>query len=214
MATALYRLFCYPLSVHETYAKEGFHLPMVFMLGLGLLAYGVAVAGALRKKTNPLPLSLIVPAILIFTTYAFVRTYIQVWHLTILLLVLLVSLLTLIRERPFGVRAALLLLVAAALLSVYALQFGYFYPQAGVIEKTKEWDSKPGTLKIGCMDSGYLGYFTRHHVVNLDGVVNNAALRCIREGRLQDYIDEQEFDVAIVDTERMKFYNRNMEAPK
>ena len=46
----------------------------------------------------------------------------------------------------------------------------------------------PPDEPVGCTDSGIVGYYCTHPVINLDGVVNPLAARAIREGRLADYV--------------------------
>jgi Dolichyl-phosphate-mannose-protein mannosyltransferase len=58
----------------------------------------------------------------------------------------------------------------------------------------------PGSLG-GAFQSGTLGYFARHRVINLDGVVNRDATRALRDKRMADYIREEGIE-AIIDWPR------------
>lgn len=49
----------------------------------------------------------------------------------------------------------------------------------------------------GAFQSGTIGYFSRHPVVNLDGVVNRDAAKALREGRMADYIREEAIEAVI-----------------
>lgn len=42
---------------------------------------------------------------------------------------------------------------------------------------------------IGISDSGYIGYYLRCRVINLDGVVNNEAFKSIQQGNFRVYLD-------------------------
>ena len=48
----------------------------------------------------------------------------------------------------------------------------------------------PNTDRIAAFDSGLLGYYSNHTVINLDGVVNNDAAKATREGQLYGYIQK------------------------
>jgi 4-amino-4-deoxy-L-arabinose transferase-like glycosyltransferase len=49
-------------------------------------------------------------------------------------------------------------------------------------------DNAPDGTVIGVFNAGVQGYFSRHRVINLDGLVNNAASAAIVDGRLWEYI--------------------------
>jgi dolichyl-phosphate-mannose-protein mannosyltransferase len=54
----------------------------------------------------------------------------------------------------------------------------------------------PGS-RAGAFQSGTLGYFSKSHVVNLDGVVNGDAARALREKRMVPYIREEGIEAVI-----------------
>ncbi len=58
--------------------------------------------------------------------------------------------------------------------------------------------SLPPGSRGGAFQSGTVGYFARHPVINLDGVVNRDAGRALREKRMADYIREEGIE-AIID---------------
>jgi hypothetical protein len=58
--------------------------------------------------------------------------------------------------------------------------------------------SLPPGSRGGAFQSGTVGYFARHTVINLDGVVNRDAARALREKRMSDYIREEGIE-AIID---------------
>jgi len=58
--------------------------------------------------------------------------------------------------------------------------------------------SLPSGSRGGAFQSGTVGYFARHTVINLDGVVNRDAARALREKRMSDYIREEGIE-AIID---------------
>lgn len=55
----------------------------------------------------------------------------------------------------------------------------------------------PADATIGAFQSGVLSYFLPHRCVNLDGVVNRAALLATREHRLWEYIREEGVDYIV-----------------
>ncbi|HEU5179908.1 MAG TPA: glycosyltransferase family 39 protein [Candidatus Polarisedimenticolia bacterium] len=54
----------------------------------------------------------------------------------------------------------------------------------------------PGS-RGGAFQSGTIGYFARHPVINLDGVVNGNAAAALREQRISDYIREEGIEALI-----------------
>ncbi len=59
-------------------------------------------------------------------------------------------------------------------------------------------ESLPPGSPGGAFQSGTIGYFARHPVINLDGVVNRGAARALREKRMAGYIREEGIE-AIID---------------
>jgi hypothetical protein len=62
-----------------------------------------------------------------------------------------------------------------------------------------EWTNSnlPRGTVIGAFNSGVLGYFSNHRVINLDGLVNNKAFAALRDKKLFDYIEEEKIDYLI-----------------
>ncbi len=54
----------------------------------------------------------------------------------------------------------------------------------------------PGS-RGGAFQSGTIGYFSRHPVINLDGVVNRDAAAALRKQRMSDYIREEAIEAVI-----------------
>jgi hypothetical protein len=62
-------------------------------------------------------------------------------------------------------------------------------PERNAVDYLNTLDN--GTV-VGSWDAGYVGYYCRHRVVNLDGLVNNYEYQVIlREEGLEEYIDIQ-----------------------
>lgn len=209
--TALYRFFCYIFFPHAGFEKEYFSKPLLYFLLAVLAVYSVTfVCFIATRKRLIVPAGLLLPTLLIVVVFFYVRTYVQVWHLAIVVLLIVVSVLNMLKTvniRPAACVAAALGLI---LLTMWTRQYGYFYPQSGVFSQLDRLNNEPEVLKIGSTDCGYAGYFTKHHVVNLDGVVNNRALEFIKKGRLQEYINRQGLSRVMADAKRMEYYNRNM----
>jgi len=140
------------------------------------------------------------------------RTYV-VWYATVPVLVLIVLFAGLAGERllarlPAAARAAaaaLALLAAAAIFSQY-FHATHFAPRGEektvrpILEKIVR--QAPGTRTIGIFNAGAAGYFAPEvgpiTVVNLDGLVNNAAVRAWQAGDYLGYL-EGSVDVVIND---------------
>ena len=98
------------------------------------------------------------------------------------------------REQADGFSCKVLFLVVALLLIFsYALDFkreilSRYQPQLAMIEAA-EWGNAnlPEGSVIGVFNAGVQGYLSEHRVVNLDGLVNNAAARAIAERKLWPY---------------------------
>jgi hypothetical protein len=88
---------------------------------------------------------------------------------------------------------------------------GYFQSQDRIVEQSEAYRSDAAKRLVICAtDAGYLGYFSRHTVVNIDGIVNNRAKDYILLGRFSDYIKLIGCDEVMVEPQRLKFYDRNM----
>lgn len=168
------------------------------------------------KKENKFPLFIWLPALLTIFFYAFVRVFIQVWDVSILLIFLLLIILNFIPKNNFNFKKSVILMLILAGINFYSFGKSSFFIQP---EKSTDLNMleygrcfrchEQKTLKIGCTDSGYLGYFSRHQIVNLDGVVNNRVLFYIKHGIISDYLSSQKFDEVLIDKTRLSYYDRN-----
>jgi hypothetical protein len=94
--------------------------------------------------------------------------------------------------------------VAAAIIAAYVLLLPYmswnrvrrddyrFLNAAQWIEART-----PPDTRIGIFNSGAIGYFSDRRVVNLDGKVNPAALKALRQNRMRDYVSAAEIDYVV-----------------
>jgi len=55
-------------------------------------------------------------------------------------------------------------------------------------------ENLPTGTKIGVFNAGIQGYFSSHQIVNLDGLVNNAAAEAMKERRLWQYIKNENIE--------------------
>jgi hypothetical protein len=167
-----------------------------------------------RRKQFAIPALLVVPVIISVVYYFFIRFFVQIWHMSAGFVLAIVVLTHFVPKDWSVSRPRLAVIVSAfALLTVATLGNGYFNSQAGLVEQSRAYRSESARQLVICAtDAGYLGYFSRHTVVNLDGVVNNRALDYILRGRLNDYIRLQGCDDLIIEPARLKFYDRNISA--
>jgi hypothetical protein len=67
-------------------------------------------------------------------------------------------------------------------------------PRSYPLEVVEAFDRFPLATRderFGATDSGTIGFFCAHPVVNLDGVVNPEAARAIARGKLDSYVESQ-----------------------
>ncbi len=140
------------------------------------------------------------------------RTYV-VWYATVPVLVLIVLFAGLAGERLLGLLPAAARGAAAglALLAAAAI-FGQYFHATHLVPRGEEKTVRPilekivrqapGTRTIGIFNAGAAGYFAPEvgpiTVVNLDGLVNNEAVRAWRAGDYLGYL-ERDVDVVIND---------------
>jgi hypothetical protein len=209
---SLYRLLFAVFTKPAFYSlPDGTGRAMV-LAATGLIGLPIAY-GLFTRKYARLPLAFwLVPALLMTAYYFLYRFYVQVWHLSALITAALIGLTLLFNGKrpPAAVSAALL--AAAVGITVYSFGSCYFYPQqrGNLLQNATDLQKdSPRRMKIGGTDSGYMGYFSKHEVVNLDGVINNNAAQAIAAGRFSDYIESRHFDQVSVTRDRLKFYDRN-----
>lgn len=165
------------------------------------------------KKNLILPVWIWGPSLLFLIFHLYVRLFVQVWHLSVALLIMVLFIVNLIDEKILSSVRLIGIIIILGSITIYTLQYCYFYPQQGIINVYKTYKAnsiKP--LKIGHTDCGYFGYFSKHTVVNLDGVVNNRALQYILAGRFSEYVAMQNFDEVLMDGRdyRLSYYDRNI----
>jgi hypothetical protein len=160
-----------------------------------------------------LPGLLVWPALALVFYYCAIRLFVQFWHLSpVVLLLLIYALNWAPRTRLVHVGLVVLVLLP---ITAYTLRQGYLRPQewkGRVAYFETVWpDHAPDGQKVCITDSGIPGYFARRHeVVNLDGLVNWRALEAIRAGRFSEYTAAIGCDFVILDESRLDFYDRNL----
>jgi len=178
----------------------------------GLVGLPIAY-GVVTRKYARLPVMLwLVPALLMSAYYFLYRFYVQVWHLSALITAALIGLTLLMNIKRPPKALSFGLIAAAYGLTIFSFGSCYFYPQehGALLQSSLDLQKdNPRRMKIGATDAGYMGFFSKHEVVNLDGVINNAAADAIQAGRFSDYIESRNFDYVSVSRSRLKFYDRN-----
>jgi hypothetical protein len=202
-----------PLVRHTAYSQQLEWWTGAFVVLLGLLA-AVIFDRRVSGKRMRAPLTLLGPTILLLFYYCAFRSFVQIWNIAAAYVALLFIALDLVPENWPPLRSVTLGLVMLPLTG-YSLSNGYLYPQMSTsIAATRNYAATAlRPLRLCSTDSGMLGYFSRHSVVNLDGVVNNRALAAIRAGRFTEYTRAIGCDEVRVDTGRLVFYDRNLPRP-
>jgi hypothetical protein len=100
--------------------------------------------------------------------------------------------------RPLGALSAIVLLAMALAFPWQGLPYwqpGLYIWQADM-RQGADWlaENTAPQDRIGAFNAGMLAYYSGRTVINLDGVVNGAALEAIRERRILSYIQDQEID--------------------
>lgn len=194
-----------PAATEPPFLDPGFGGRAATVIGL-LALVGVAIWRRLAGRGALLPAALSWPGLGVAFVYLFVRMYAQVWHLSCFVPLAVIGVARLV-DRPTVRFTAVATFIAA---SGFALQYGYFSPQRDFITAARSLRADaPAALRIGITDSGYAGVFSRHEIVNLDGVVNNAVLRSILDGRISEYLTARDFDEVRIQKWRMPIYDRN-----
>ncbi|MFH0982918.1 MAG: hypothetical protein V2A79_15460, partial [Planctomycetota bacterium] len=188
------------------------HAPGAFLVLLGLLTVVVLIAPAiLGQRRRPVRPGLGAVAFLRFAMVGWIAAYafyvLCPWFSHRYLYPVL-ALLTLgsgavvdvFLDASLGnrrlLRRAVLGLGVAAYAFLFITQAGHYYARDCASEEPDPYTPVlhwvrthlPADAVIGCFQSGVLSYFLPQRCVNLDGVVNAAALRASREKRLWDYL--------------------------
>ncbi len=212
-----FRLFISPFAGYTDYAAWTTDMwTVAASLFLAILLVTALLFAAARKDIGDRALAAFpfliwgLPAILLVGFYTLVRWFWQPWNMIPLLVLLLLLVPLTIPPRIYKGLGHAVPSMIMIILTLYSLQFCYFYPQMGILSNAIHYqEQSPQPLKIGATDAGYLGYFSRHIVVNLDGVVNDRAYRAIMAGRFSHYVQAQDFDIVLVNPRRLGFYDRN-----
>ena len=174
--------------------------------------YAFAKRRALARGLKVFPMMLwIIPSAALAVFYLYIRWYWQVWHMAPLLMCVLIAAVLLMPDRFARPRWSWIVGGAMTVLTLLTLHGGYYYSARGMIAASKAfYADAPKRMKIGMTDAGYAGYFSRHQIVNLDGVVNNRVEAAIMQGKFSEYVAGEKLDVVIMDLNRIPFYDRNM----
>jgi hypothetical protein len=115
-------------------------------------------------------------------------------------------------ESIIGVMA-LIMVCSTFIAGTSAFQRGYgvgrFHSlQLGLYERVAPWiksHTEPNAV-VGGFNSGIVSYYSDRRVVNLDGVMNDAAISAIQKHKLSEYIDSQRIEyLADIDGELIRF---------
>jgi len=195
------------------------HLPDATTLQysyISIFAAACLLAATLYKRSRKaliiIPETLLIPALLLVIYYFFIRMFVQIWHMSSLHILVVILLINYIpQSRQIHKKYAVMLALVLSIATLYSVQNGYFQSQNDIIEQSEAYGGDSAKQLVVCAsDAGYLGYFSRHTVVNIDGIVNNRAKDYILLGRFSDYIKLVGCDQVMVEPQRLKYYDRNM----
>ena len=179
---------------------------------IGLFVFAVAVSGYSREKVFYKRTVKLWPAILFIVIYFVVHDLIRWtprnWYRAVpgyfifIFLAMLVDAIT-TKIKWSAVRIGIVAILTTGLVYTYHSTFKDMV-KVGVYSKVRFVEGairvrkrfKAGT-RIGVSDCGYYGYvLPEMQVVNLDGLVNNAAFKANKAGRLAEYLNEQRIEYA------------------
>jgi hypothetical protein len=113
-------------------------------------------------------------------------------------------------------RVALVMLCCGLVAGVTAFRHGYGVARhhslhRGLYDDVSPWlrsHTAPNSV-VGSFNAGIVSYYSGRRVVNLDGVMNEAAIAAIQTRTLGEYIDSQGIEyLADVDSELVKFMDK------
>ncbi len=187
-----------------------------FVSALWWLAIGAGLLWAKVNRQRTMPwlkdwLPVVIASGLLIFVHTFIRWYPRPWYFLLSAQALSVGvggILSATQEaKPHWQKSRALIFMALLFLS---LMSGYgvwrvgLYPWQEQMRETAFWISShlPNEARIGSFNAGLYGYYSRHTVVNLDGVVNPKALEAIQHRRLLAYMVEEDISY-LVDYDHM-----------
>ena len=181
--------------------------PSVFFVLAGLTAGLFLFSDRLRKsfaQRVPVEIFLAGGLVLIFIVNASIRWSVREWYfmaLNFFLAVWIAWLLEKLRESG-KLRTSIVVVVACLTLSLYYISWSKNLRNVwGTPELVTAalWvnDNIPKGATIGSFNAGIQGYFSTHRVVNLDGLVNNAAFEALRQKDMWSYIQSEKIQYLV-----------------
>jgi len=190
-------LYMTNLDARQVLNQTGAPEVMLFLVGLLL---GVLLMGGYLKKVdwkNPSPLAVLFCGwVVMFLANSSWRWVGRSWYFiafNLFLIYLLIWMKDKIKDK-INFNRIFLLPVFLLILFFFALGWkrdivGSHAPQLTMLEASRwEDENLPDGSVIGVFNAGVQGYFSKHRVVNLDGLVNNKASEAIVGRRLGAYI--------------------------
>ncbi|MCL4255365.1 MAG: hypothetical protein KJ043_16515, partial [Anaerolineae bacterium] len=155
-----------------------------------IILYSFVVISWWFYERYTLPIAEVVSILALCIVYAFlIRLNVKKWILGILFIILEINSLILFTNY-----------------SLFSREYGWISdptindtaPRSGFYEATV-WlnENVPSDARIGAFQSGVIVYYTDATVINLDGKVNADAHHAMTEGRMWDYICEQQLDYVV-----------------
>lgn len=186
-------------AMQDVLEKTG--MPEIFLVAMGM---GLALILARRAKFEPKNVSieafLFAGFALNFIANASIRWTYRNWYFIAFNIFAVAFLAWLLEKHSERMRAPL----CAALMLIFVSSFYIGWTrhlesresaQAEMLAATR-WmnENLPEGSKIGVFNAGVQAYFSKHAVVNLDGLVNNEASSAMIEKRLWDYVRSEDID--------------------
>lgn len=188
--------------LREVEPQTGIPLVLLLLCGIciGWLLFGRGKA--LRERmSNEIPVELFVASgfVLSFIANASIRWTARPWYfiaIDLLIAIWLGWFLEKLREEGYlrPIAATTLILFSVAVFYIdWSKNYRKGIDGSRQVVETSLWmnNNLPKGATIGAFNSGILGYFSTHRVVNLDGLVNNEAYMAIREKDIWNYIESE-----------------------
>ena len=181
--------------------------PSVFLVLAGLTAGLFLFSDRLRKSfTQCVPAEIFLAGglVLIFIVNASIRWSVREWYfmaLNLFIAIWIGWLLEKLRENG-KLRTSIVAVVACLTLSLYYISWSKNLRNVwGTPELVTAalWvnDNIPKGATIGSFNAGIQGYFSTHRVINLDGLVNNAAFEALRQKDMWSYIQKEKIQYLV-----------------